>query len=269
MTRIDFHLGTRSLGMHAMIGDGIFTQDGNEWKDSRDILRRRFAQMQYQNLRGFNEHIESMIERLKSSSDAEVDLQKEFYRLTLNTTIAMILGRPLEDYEGRIGDQFSTSFDEASRVTGTRIRLGDLYYIYRPRGFLKACQTIRDYTYGFVSRALEAASKDGNDLTDTRSGSFIQDLYDHKPDIGLVRDQVLNILIAGRDTTAAAMSYAFLLLLRNPATFEALRCEIDIVIGSKSNITRTDIQSMPYLQNVLKESMLPLNESVASNLTNQ
>ena len=255
MTRIDFHLGTRSWGMHAMIGDGIFTQDGNEWKGSRDILRRRFAHMQYQNLGGFHEHIESMIESLNASGSTEVDLQKEFYRLTLNTTIAMILGRPVENYEGEIGTIFSASFDEASRVTGTRIRLGDLYYIYCPRGFLKACKTIRDYTYGFVSRALEAADKDGHDPMKTKSGSFIQDLYDHRPDIGLVRDQVLNILIAGRDTTAATMSYAFLLLLRHPATFEALRCEIETVIGSKSDITRADIQSMPYLHNVLKESI--------------
>ena len=234
-----------------MIGDGIFTQDGKEWKHSRDILRRRFVHMQYQNLKGFYEHVEDLISRLKAVSPGEVDLQEQFYRLTINTTIAMILGQSVDNFKGETGLLFSAAFDEASRVTGTRVRLGDLYYIYRPRGFFKACKTIREYTYNFVAEILSQNSK-GH--TETENGSFIQDLYDDKPDIGLVRDQVLNILIAGRDTTAAAMSYAFLLLLRHPATFEILRSEIDQVVGSRATITRTDIQSMPYLQNVLKES---------------
>ena len=190
--------------MKAMIGEGIFTQDGAAWKHSREVLRRQFVRMQYQNLEGFREHLENLIERLSSSSGI-TDLQPMFYRLTLDTTIAMILGQPVESFKHEIGDLFSKAFDKASVVTGTRVRLGDLFFLYRPRGFFKACEVIKRYTYQFVT---DAVQREAEDPVDSETSSFIRELHNDIQDLHLVRDQVLNVLIAGRDTTAATLSYA-------------------------------------------------------------
>ena len=167
------------------------------------MLRKQFVRMQYQNLEGFREHLEHLIERLKTSSGI-VDLQPMFYRLTLDTTIAMILGQPVESFKHEIGDVFSRAFDKASLVTGTRVRLGDLYFLYRPKGFFEACETIKNYTYQFVTDALlrEKEYRPEPDKT-----SFIAELYRDNENLQLVRDQTLNVLIAGRDTTAATLSY--------------------------------------------------------------
>ena len=102
--------------MLAMIGDGIFTQDGPKWKHSRELLQRNFVSMQYQNLEGFREHMENMIKGLQDCAGI-VDLQPFFYRLTLDTTIAMILGQSVESFRHELGDLFSRSFDKASEVT--------------------------------------------------------------------------------------------------------------------------------------------------------
>ena len=106
--------------MKAMIGDGIFTQDGPAWKHSRELLRRSFARMQYQNLEGFQEHVKNMIEALRDSAGI-VDLQPFFYRLTLDTTIAMVLGQSVDDFRHELGDLFSRSFDRALSVTAQRL----------------------------------------------------------------------------------------------------------------------------------------------------
>lgn len=190
--------------MKAMIGEGIFTQDGPAWKKSRDLLRRQFMRMQYQNLEGFREHVEKLIENLKKASGI-TDLQPFFYRLTLNTTIAMILGQPVESFEHEIGDLFSESFDKASLVTAIRVRLGDLYWLYAPKGFFTACETIKRYTYQFVKDALQ---REKESVAKSDKSSFITALHDDNQDLCVVRDQVINVLIAGRDTTAATMSYA-------------------------------------------------------------
>ena len=84
---VDFHFGRRSSAMKAMIGDGIFTQDGTAWKHSRALLRRNFVRMQYKNLEAFREHVENIIEALQDSAGI-VDLQPFFYRLTLDTEIS-------------------------------------------------------------------------------------------------------------------------------------------------------------------------------------
>ena len=184
-----------------MIGRGIFTQDDEAWKHSRDLLRGNFARMRYQNLQGFREHVEHMIDVLGTSTGI-VDLQPLFYRLTLDTTIAMILGQPVESFKHETGDLFSRSFNKASLVTATRVRLGDLYWLYRPKGFFEACNTVKQHTHQFVQDALIQDSEKASDVE-----TLIRDLNNEYQDADLVRDQVINVLIAGRDTTAATMSY--------------------------------------------------------------
>jgi cytochrome P450 len=201
---LDFHLGPRNLAMKAMLGEGIFTQDGAPWKHSRDLLRRHFIRMQYQNLEGFREHVENLVESL-SSSTGLIDLQPFFFRLTLDTTISTILGQTIESFKQETGDLFTKSFNEASLVTSTRVRLGDLYWLYAPRGFFAACKIIKTYTDQFVKDSLR---QNGHDMKGSTDDTFITDLYAEHRDISLVRDQVLNVLIAGRDTTAATMCYA-------------------------------------------------------------
>jgi cytochrome P450 len=192
--------------MRAMIGDGIFTQDGTAWKHSREVLRRQFMRMQYQNLKGFREHLETLVERLNTSCGV-TDLQPMFYRLTLDTTIAMILGQPVGSFKHEIGDLFSKAFNQASLVTATRVRLGDMYFLYRPRGFFRACETIKRYISQFATDALQ---REVESPVESEKTSFISELHRDNRDLQLVRDQVLNVLIAGRDTTAATLSYALL-----------------------------------------------------------
>lgn len=56
---------------------------------------------------------------------------------------------------------------------------------------------------------VEQAMNDREDVTKTTDEkyAFIQDLYDEYKDPILVRDQLVNVLIAGRDTTAALLSW--------------------------------------------------------------
>lgn len=118
------------------------------------FLDGKFVRMRYQNLKDFREHLENLIERLNTSSGI-TDLQPIFYRLTLDTTMAMILGQPMESFKHEIGDLFSKSFDKASLIIATRVRLVDLFFLCRPRGFFKACDTIKSYTYRLVTDGLQ------------------------------------------------------------------------------------------------------------------
>lgn len=208
---LEFHLGSRNLAMKALLGEGIFTQDGSPWKHSRELLRRQFVRVQYQDLEGFRDHVERMIEAL-GQSPGVIDLQPYFFRLTLDITIATILGRPVENFRHEIADQFSRSFDEASRITATRGRLGDLYWLYTPKGFVGACKAVKTYIAEFIKDSIQ---QDCDTVETSDRYRFITDLYSEYQNTRLVRDQVINVILAGRDTTAATMSYV---LWVNPAS---------------------------------------------------
>ena len=59
------------------------------------MLRRPFLQIRYQNLKGFGEHVDSLITKL-SASEGMVDLQPHFFGFTLTSTTALTFGQPVE-----------------------------------------------------------------------------------------------------------------------------------------------------------------------------
>lgn len=194
-----------------MLGEGIFTQDGPAWMHSREILRRQFARMQYQNLGVFDDHVQLLMTRLSALAEkgGTVDLQPEFFRFTLATTTALIFGEPVgsinsEDDEGTFGE----NFDYASLISARRIRLADLYWLYTPKKFSEACKVVKRYAHHFVKQALkERQERDKSGEEGKPSHAFILDLFEELQDEEKVRDQLVHVLLAGRDTTACLMSW--------------------------------------------------------------
>ncbi|KAL8757102.1 MAG: hypothetical protein Q9199_002464 [Rusavskia elegans] len=145
----DYVLGSRSDALRAFLGEGIFTQDGAKWKHSREMLRRPFVKMHYQNLTGFAKHVEDLILNLKRWTGV-VDLQPYCFRFTLATTTALIFGQPIKDYETDTHHKFASSFDYASLVSAVRIRLADFYWAYSPSGFNPSCTVVKEYATIFL-----------------------------------------------------------------------------------------------------------------------
>lgn len=200
----DYHLGTRRGALFPFIGEGIFTQDGGSWKHSRELLRRPFLKTHYQDLRGFTKPLDDLVTAI-SSSCTVVDLQPLFFRFTLATTTALIFGVPIK-FEDDVKNDFARSFDYASKISALRMRLVDFYWAYRPSGYTVACINVKEYADGFVKQALGESIIDTGEATQGRY-AFVEDLYHELKDPALVRDQLVNVLLAGRDTTACLLSW--------------------------------------------------------------
>ncbi|KAI1081970.1 n-alkane-inducible cytochrome P-450 [Whalleya microplaca] len=87
-----------------------------------------------------------------------------------------------------------------------------------------------------------------------------------------IRDQLLNVLLAGRDTTACCLSWTFRLLVRHAHIMERLRSEVAGVMGGSHYPSREQIRRMPFLACVVKESLrlyppVPLNNREAVRTT--
>lgn len=196
------------------LGEGILTQDGSPAHRSRELLRRQFVRMQYQNLEGYSEHVENLLACLLSSnSSGIVDLQPLFFRFTLDATTAFMFGQSIGSLQSDVLDSFGSSFNEASLISSMRVRLSDFYWAYTPSRYSRACQVIKKYTDDYVNQALEEIKGQENGVTSNRY-VFIKELYDELGDPALVRDQLVNVLMAGRDSTACLMSWTLYVLLK-------------------------------------------------------
>jgi cytochrome P450 len=200
-------LGCRRAGLYPLLGEGIFTQDGRPWRHSREILRRQFVRVQYQNLKVFDEHIHDLISGLRAAGTGIVDLQPLFFKFTLATTTDLLFGEPVGTLGDDVRDTFGNNFDYASKISALRLRLAEFEWLYKPKKFKDACAVVKQYADHFVAQALRDREQNGQEAASERY-PFILDLYEDLKDPALVRDQLVHVLIAGRDTTACLMSWA-------------------------------------------------------------
>ncbi|KAL9270222.1 Flavonoid 3',5'-hydroxylase 1-like protein [Drosera capensis] len=75
---------------------------------------------------------------------------------------------------------------------------------------------------------------------------------------------LLNMFIAGTDTSSCTIEWAMAEMLKNPTIFAHLQAEIDDVIGKNRRLEESDISKLPFLQAVCKETfrkhpVVPLN----------
>ena len=103
-------------------------------------------------------------------------------------------------------------------------------------------------------------------------GSFLGELLRHLPDRDAARDEVINVLLAGRDTTAACLSWTIRLLLRHPRVWCQLLEELTRAEISNCRPGRKHLQRFTYLHHVIRESLrlyppIPLNSRTAVKTT--
>ncbi|TVY80279.1 Cytochrome P450 [Lachnellula suecica] len=248
-----YGFGVRSDIFAPLLGNGIFTQEGPAWKHSRELLRKQFIRAQYQNLDHFREHVDNLIARLPH--DGAIDLQPLFFGLTLDTTTALLLGQSVYSLRAEIDQDnenkvFAESFNVALEGLAKRFRTAPWHFFYNPRSFRQACSNV----HLFVERYIQERNlKDEAEDIEEDSYGFIHQVAKESENNKELRDQLLNVLLAGRDTTACCLSWTFRLLVRHPEVMNRLRSEIAAVMGASEQPSREQIRRMPFLACVIKE----------------
>ncbi|XP_020587330.1 isoflavone 3'-hydroxylase-like [Phalaenopsis equestris] len=71
----------------------------------------------------------------------------------------------------------------------------------------------------------------------------------------IIKGMLWALIAAGTDTTSVTMEWALSLLLNHPNTLKKVRDEIDFHVGHDRLITDSDLPHLPYLQNIIKETL--------------
>ena len=204
----DYTLGARRLAGLPLLGEGIFTQDGPAWKRSRELIRRQFVRVQKQPLEVLTPHVDELLSGIAQavSADGVVDLRPLMFEYTLNTTTMLLFGEPHSNMDKQQRDAVRDNFDYAAFGCGIRVRLSDGAFLYNPPKFRKACKAVREWATFFAAKAIKHKDDFGEDAA-AEKYAFIVDLWKEMQDFDLVRDQLLHVLVAGRDSTASLLSW--------------------------------------------------------------
>ena len=69
----------------------------------------------------------------------------------------------------------------------------------------------------------------------------------------MIKDETLNILLAGRDTTSCTLTFAVFALAEHPDVLARLRKEVLDVVGPNARPTYENVREMKYMRAFINE----------------
>ncbi|KAF8314506.1 cytochrome P450 monooxygenase CYP63 [Clavulina sp. PMI_390] len=289
------------LKLYDLFGDGVFNTDGAEWKAHRALTRPFFARERITDFEHFDKYSNKVIDILrKRAEDGEsIDLQDLFGRFTLDAAGEFLFGvpdfntldaplpRPGQSTLGPKGSSppeaestpytdFVNAFEGTLVAIFPRVFRGNLWPLWElfKNSTSEYNKTVNDWINPLVRRVMDAkktkekaVGQDGDDVnTASDEGSLLEHIAQSTDNEKLIRDELLNILLASRDTTACLLSFLFYLLSLHPGKLAKLREEIlaEVPSGAPSY---DDVRRLKYLRACLNETLrlfppVPLNMKV-------
>ncbi|KAJ3226737.1 hypothetical protein HDU81_007116 [Chytriomyces hyalinus] len=261
--------------MHDFLGDGIFNADGESWRTQRKLAANIF------NVKNFKEHVDSVFTSQEVSfskalemhgrASKEFDLSDMFYRLTFDTFAQIAFGVNTNSLQSNDNVEIMKAFDNVQERVAVRFVnsfWGISEFISGERiTHQRELKLIRDFGHSIIQQKRNAGMVE-NDLLALLM-RVDESLGKAPSDDDLVY-YVLNFLIAGRDTTASALSWAIYMLAKNPTALDALLEEINSNAYNNGYPTFDQIKSgMPYANAVFHETLrlypsVPLNVKLAN-----
>lgn len=244
------------------LGDSIFATDGDQWHNSRQLIRPQFVKNRVADLDIFEKHVRHLLSKIGGRGE-EVDICALFYCFTLDSATDYLLGKSVDSLDDP-NTEFASAFAEVQRVQNTIARAGPFNKLLPKGTFWAGLKVINDFVEPFIESVLRMNIAD---LKEKTNQSFLHALAaTGTRDRKVIRDQVVAVLLAGRDTTAGALSFTFQELSNHPEIVQKLRREILERVGPMEAPTYEDLKNMPYLQHCMNET-LRLYPSVPFNVS--
>ena len=233
------------------LGNSIFVTDGQQWHDSRQLIRPQFVKTRVADLEIFEKHVERLMAKIGRHGE-QVDIGALFYRFTLDSATDYLLGKSVDSLENP-AVEFATAFADVQKVQDLLTRSGELGFFLSKDKYWRGLKVINAFVEPFIERVLHVKS---SDLVKKTNLTFLDALATTGTrDRNVIRDQVMAVLLAGRDTTAGTLSFTFKELSAHPEIVRKLRREILGRVGPSRPPTYEDLKGMPYLQHVMNETL--------------
>ncbi|KAG8892287.1 hypothetical protein FRB99_002819, partial [Tulasnella sp. 403] len=257
-------------GFFSMLGTGIFNSDGDVWKFHRSMARPFFTRDRVTDFDIFDKHAKLTLTKICERCDSgdPVDFQEVIARFTMDSAVEFLFGASIHSLAAPLRlpggkpatdtnvHKFTESFQRVLHIVEKRI-------LWRSSGW-QLLEMLGDKTaadmrviYDFIEPILDEALRKAKD----KSGAVKEDIEEQdtllshlvalSDDRQMIRDELLNILLAGRDTTAATLTFVTYLLAMYPQVLERLREEVFEVVGPHERPTFDHIRDMKYMRAVI------------------
>ena len=236
--------------MHDLFGDGMLLGNSDSWLQQRQRAQPAFQMDRLESLVSVMvNYTQNMISEWSAGDVLYIDY--EMTKLALK-----IITKTMFGYE--LHDRVTRSLVKDMKTIGQRLKPNITDMIVPP---WIPTQSAGEYQNAVsnIDQVLNTIIRDrGRTGVDGESMDYLSFLLRDYPKNGvdqqLLRDEMTTILLAGNDTTATVMSFAWFLIARHPAVEQRVHDEVEEVLDGEYP-TLSDLNNLVYTEQVLKEAM--------------
>lgn len=240
-----------------LIGDSIFVTDGERWKRQRAMIDPAFSHMRISHAfaamqAAVSDHLVTLRDRATSGETFSLDLAMS--HLTADIICRTVFSTPLQS--GVAVDVFEdfTLFERSAvQVDVLRLIVKPAWSdTPQPPEVLAACERIRRHLGKLVDSHLSEPDR-FDDIASSVIAARDQETGEPFSREALI-DQLGVFFLAGHETTASALTWAFYILAAQPHWVGRLREEIDCVAG-EAPLTFELTRQLPLVKAFFKETL--------------
>jgi cytochrome P450 len=235
----------------ALLGNGLLLSDGKFWMRQRRMMQPAFHRAR---IAEYGRLMVNYAERrLAVWRDGEIrDVHDDMMGLTLEVVAKTLFDTDVAEQAPAVGRALETVLAEFSRQILQPLPLPLSVPTPGNRRFRRAVAELDAIIYDIVERRrAQPWSADAGDLLSVLlhaqddEGSGMTDRQ--------LRDEVMTLFLAGHETTAITLSWAWYLLATNPAVVAKLDAELSTLAGEAPTVD--SLHRLPYTAKVIRETL--------------
>ena len=234
---------TKGAGMDRvkiLLGSGIMTSEGELWRRQRRMIQPAFHRHVLDRFGSLIAEVNDKYAGRWAASAARgepIDVVEETSEMTLEIVLRSIFGDDLARLEREFGaNPFDVVTKEANR---------DLKFAFRFRSLSKLVgeliarrRCVPEERFDFLDMLMATRSRD------TGEGMSERELI----------DEIMTLIVAGHETTAAALAWTWILIADHPDAAQRLEAEADRS-GATATLGLAEAERLAFTRQVIQESL--------------
>ncbi|KAL4358371.1 hypothetical protein AHAS_Ahas09G0280000 [Arachis hypogaea] len=257
-------------GPYGCEGSLITSQYGPHWRMLRRLstteffVASRLDAMRAVRAKCINRMVQTIEGAAGDESSGGVEVGRLFFMMAFNLIGNLIFSKDLLEGEMERGARFYEHAVKVMEYAG-KPNVADFMAVLKwvdPQGIRRRTQYHVEKAFEiaglFIKERMESGcgrgmSKDFLDVLLEFHGDAATGSYTFSPRI--INVVVFEMFTAGTDTTTSTLEWAMAELLHNPRALEKVQTELRTKIGPHRNMEENDIDHLPYLKAVIKETL--------------
>lgn len=241
--------------LKTLLGNGLVRNEGESWLRQRRLMQPAFHRKRIAALAEvMTAETAATIERWRPAAEqgAPIDLVAEMTRLTMQIILKTMFGTDVGDQAETLSRAVTVTIEQANRRIASLIDIPESWPTPANRAYRRALATLDTFVYRIIDER-RRSGKDMDDLLGMLLAARDEETGEGMSDTQL-RDEVMTLFLAGHETTANALAWAWPAIAAHPEVERRLHEEVDSVLGGRIP-TVQDLAALPYARMVFDETL--------------